>query len=71
MHISKPMNGKLHIKRKGEKPGICRRKKSPWGDLGGILFIPCSACFQAALVAANAELVWELGQTCAAARNGI
>lgn len=34
------------------------------------LICPCSEWFQTFLVKVNDELVWELGQTCAAARNG-
>ena len=34
------------------------------------LILPCSEWFQTFLVKVNDELVWELGQTCAAARNG-
>ena len=35
------------------------------------LITPCSECPQTSLVEVNDELVWELGQTCEAARNGI
>lgn len=34
------------------------------------LIRPCSEWFQTFLVKVNDELVWELGQTCAVARNG-
>lgn len=34
------------------------------------LIRPCSEWFQTFLVKVNDELVWEIGQTCAAARNG-
>lgn len=42
----------------------------PFEGLGVTLIRPCSEWFQAFLVKVNDELVWELGQTCAAARNG-
>lgn len=42
----------------------------PFEGVGVTLICPCSEWFQTFLVKVNDELVWELGQTCAAARNG-
>lgn len=42
----------------------------PFEGVGVTLIRPCSECFQTFSVKVNDELVWELGQTCAAARNG-
>ena len=42
----------------------------PFEGVGVNLICPCSEWFQAFSGKANDELVWELGQTCAAARNG-
>ena len=44
---------------------------APLEGLGVTLITPCSECPQTSLVEVNDELVWELGQTCEAARNGI
>lgn len=52
---------------------ICNRGVPPLGgSVGerGIFIIPYSECFQGFLVKPNDELVWDLGQTCEAARNG-
>lgn len=42
----------------------------PFEGVGVTLICPCSEWFQTFSVKVNDELVWELGQTCAAARNG-
>lgn len=42
----------------------------PFEGVGVTLICPCSEWFQTFLVKVSDELVWELGQTCAAARNG-
>lgn len=50
-----------------------QQRGSPSGGTvgeGGIFIIPYSECFQGFLVKPNDELVWDLGQTCEAARNG-
>ena len=51
------------------------RTKKEGGPLGnpfeeGIKIIPCMSCIQSFSVKLKGILVWELGQTCEAARNG-
>ncbi len=47
------------------------KKKSPSGGLRGDSFFPCPVHASAAFLADSTGMVWEFGQTCEAAGNGI
>ena len=63
----------IHKDGKGHRK-ICTKKEGvPFGNPleKGIKIIPCTPSFQPSSVEGMGVLVWELGQTCEAARNGI
>lgn len=49
---------------------LCSRSSGLYDSFASFFYSPCSEWFQTFSGKVSDELVWELGQTCAAARNG-